>query len=94
MIYCAFDSLGIINDADAVDDYRSMVEILVKQRAALICIRYGCDEIVGLSMNYILLKDESFFEDLNKIVSAFICLIRLVYFNVINFPSAKVENRV
>lgn len=58
-----------INDADAVDDYKSMANILVKQKAVLVCFRNESDEIVGLSMNYVLQKGETFFEDLTKVVN-------------------------
>lgn len=60
---------GTINDADAVEDYKVMVEILLRQKVALVCFRSGSDEIVGINVNFVMLKGEHFWEEIGRIVS-------------------------
>lgn len=67
--------LGVLNDQDAIDDFLLMWRAMVKQNAALICFKEGSDEIIGLNMNFVTLKDEHFMEDMRPKVlqqSAFI----------------------
>lgn len=53
-----------MNDAEAVQDFIKYWKPILKQNVVLACYRHGSDEIVGLNMNYVTLKDEHFWEQL------------------------------
>lgn len=45
---------------------------MIKQNAALICFKEGSDEIIGLNMNFVTVKDEHFMEDMKTKVRMFL----------------------
>lgn len=45
---------------------------MIKQNAALICFKEGSDEIIGLNMNFVTVKDEHFMEDMKPKVRMFL----------------------
>lgn len=55
---------GFMDDAAAVQDFIQYWKPILRQKAVLACYRHGSDEIVGLNMNYVTLKDEHFLEQL------------------------------
>lgn len=63
--------LGTINDADAVGDYKAMVQILLRQKLTLVCFRGDSDEIVGINVNFVSSKGEHFWEEIREIVNIF-----------------------
>lgn len=60
-----------MDDAVAVQDFVQYWKPILKQKVALACYRHGSDEIVGLNMNYVTLKDEHFWERLLPQVNIF-----------------------
>lgn len=43
-----------------------MWKTAMQQKCALVCFRDGSDEIVGLNINFITIKDEHIMEELQK----------------------------
>lgn len=43
--YC--DSIKIINDSDAIKDYKRMWKSAIHQKCVLVCFKSGSDEIIG-----------------------------------------------
>lgn len=46
-----------------------MWQAIVDQNAALVCFKEGSDEIVGINMNFVSLKDDHFMEEIRKRVN-------------------------
>lgn len=57
-----------VKDEKHIADYSRGWRALLKQKCALACFRAGSDDIVGVNMNYVLTKDDTFFKDVFKAV--------------------------
>lgn len=64
-------SIGVPTNRQAIDDFLMLWRAMIKQNAALICFKEGSDEIVGLNMNFVTVKDEHFMEDYRQQVLTF-----------------------
>lgn len=65
-LFQSFIFIEVINDPDAIEDYRRMWNIAIQQKCALVCFKDGSDEIVGLNINFVTIKDEHIMEELRK----------------------------
>lgn len=62
-----------INDQNFVDDFLRTWRIILAQKAVLVCLKVGSDEIAGINMNFVWSKGDTFIDDFEKHV----CYYRL-----------------
>lgn len=55
-------SEGGPNDEQFYKDFKLAWDAVIDQKTALVCLKAGSDEIVGVSMTYVKLKDDPFNE--------------------------------
>ncbi|XP_055302495.1 uncharacterized protein LOC129568527 [Sitodiplosis mosellana] len=53
-------------DANAIEYFRLIWKSLLMQKMTLACFEYGSDEIVGISVNYVKCKGDTFWEELDR----------------------------
>lgn len=63
---CAFS--GGSKFADYAADYAMIWRAAFEQKSALVCLSYS-GEIIGLNVNYVITKNETFLKDVRNVVS-------------------------
>lgn len=59
--------IGVPSDPVAEKDLEQFYwSPAIKQKMVLVCYKSGSDEIVGLNMNFVMCKDDRFFEEIQK----------------------------
>lgn len=57
------------DDPDFVADHILKWRAVLKQKMALVCINVNRNELAGLSLNCVFTRNETFFDDIIKVVS-------------------------
>lgn len=62
--------IGGSKSADLAADYAMIWRAAFEQNTVLACLNYS-GEIIGLNVNYVITKNETFLEDVRKAVSSY-----------------------
>lgn len=64
-----WNSIGLINDPDAVENFKLLWKTMITQKMAVVCFKNGSNEIAGLNMNCVICEGDRFLADVSRLVS-------------------------
>lgn len=67
----AGQALGNQDDPHAIEDYKNYWRPVIAQGISIVCFKESSNEIVGANMLFVNTKDDTYFDDIRKVVSCF-----------------------